>query len=203
MHLSVHSSASAPSPTTTQSRRLDGPLAPSLTPIERSFLQGILSHLPALCALTLPTPASYARVLDGIWSGGTYVCWGRDNREAPVRLCGSGGKGGGGHHFELKSSDATSNPYIALAGIVGVGARAIAKGEQLKTGNCTKPVALMSEEERVSAGVNGVERLPNSAAEARGNLKKDDVVRDVLGAEFVGAYLAVNEVSLPGSQRQV
>ncbi|OBZ77907.1 Protein fluG [Grifola frondosa] len=92
MHFSVHSSK-PPGPA-----RPDARLAPTLTPTERSFLQSLITHLPAVCALTMPTAASYARVFDGIWSGGTYASWGTDQREAPVRLCGPPGH----HHFELK-----------------------------------------------------------------------------------------------------
>jgi glutamine synthetase len=58
-----------------------------LTPFERVFLAGVLDHLPAACAFTLPIRASYARMVDGIWSGGTWIAWGTHNRETPVRLC--------------------------------------------------------------------------------------------------------------------
>ena len=153
-------------------------------------------------------PVSYARVRDGIWSGGTYVCWGRDNREAPVRLCGSergksssdGEEGGGGYNFELKCVDATSCVYVALAGILGVGAHAVEKGALLMSGDCRKPVALMSEEERRAAGVHNAARLPQTIGEARALLRADGVLGEVLGREVVGAYLSVNEVRrVPGT----
>ena len=44
-----------------------------LSSVEKSFLAGVMAHLPSLPALTLPIPASYKRVGDGVWSGGTYV----------------------------------------------------------------------------------------------------------------------------------
>jgi glutamine synthetase len=46
-----------------------------LTPLERAFLAGLLDYLPAACAFTLPIRASYARMVDGIWSGGTWIAW--------------------------------------------------------------------------------------------------------------------------------
>ena len=64
-------------------------------------------HLPALTALTLPQPASYKRVGDGVWSGGTYVCWGTDNREAPVRLCNAACPSS--RNFELRFIDGLAN----------------------------------------------------------------------------------------------
>lgn len=149
----------------------------------------MLAHLPALCALTLPTVQSYARVADGVWSGGTYVSYGTDNREAPLRVCGARGA----RHFELKALDGTANPYVALAGVLGTGARAIAEGRRLEMGECRDmPAALMSEEERVALGVT--ERLPRSIAEARVSLEKDELVMDVLG-ETGKVWVGVSEVS--------
>lgn len=79
-----------------------------LSSFESSFAAGVLEHLPATLAVTLPTPASYKRVGDGAWSGGTYVCWGTDNREAPVRLANATSPSS--RNFELRFLDGTSNP---------------------------------------------------------------------------------------------
>ena len=49
------------------------------------FYAGILRHLPAITAFTYPSEASYDRVADGCWAGGTWVAWGTQNREAPLR----------------------------------------------------------------------------------------------------------------------
>ncbi|KAI0337052.1 glutamine synthetase/guanido kinase [Trametopsis cervina] len=193
-HISVHDTEQKPS-----ASRTDSALAPTLTASERSFLQGVLTHLPALTALTLPTSASYSRMLDGIWAGGTYVVWGSDNREAPLRLCGSprsvDGTSGGGHHFEVKALDATANPHVALAGLLGIGARAIKAGVQLVQRDCDSGAAFaMGEEERRAFGPNGGEvvRMPNSVEEAREAFKADKEVRALLGEEFVEGYLSVN-----------
>ncbi|KAI8986824.1 FLU1-II [Trametes punicea] len=181
-HISVHGPQSSP-------RSADEQLAPTLNPTERAFLQGLLAHLPAVCALTLPTAASYARVLDGIWSGGTYASWGTDNREAPVRLCGPQGH----HHFEVKCVDATATPHLAIAAIVGAGLRGIEDGTLLTVADCTKPAAEMSEGERAAVGLADPVRLPRSIADARKALVADEVLRDVLGGSFVDAYISVNE----------
>ncbi|KAJ6489885.1 hypothetical protein C8R45DRAFT_1138723, partial [Mycena sanguinolenta] len=50
---------------------------------ESQFLAGVLNHMWAVVALTLPTTASYKPMMYGVWSGGTYVCYGTD-REAPI-----------------------------------------------------------------------------------------------------------------------
>ncbi|KAI0826976.1 glutamine synthetase/guanido kinase [Trametes gibbosa] len=186
-HVSVHGA-----PTQLKTRPADEARAPTLTPTERSFVQGLLAHLPAVCAFTVPTSASYARMLDGIWSGGTYAAWGTDNREAPVRLCGPRGH----HHFEVKSVDATASPYLSLAAIFGAGLRGVLEGAPLLVHDCQKPVAEMSAAERAAVGLANPLRLPQNVADARKALAADEVMKDVLGAHFVDTYLAVNEVSV-------
>jgi len=87
--------------------------------VEKSFLAGIMIHLPSLPALTLPIPASYKRVKDGVWSGGTYVCWGMENRESPVRLTNLASPSS--RRFEMCFVDSTANPHLVLAGILSAG----------------------------------------------------------------------------------
>ena len=211
-HISVHPTTSAP----THAALPPSP-TPFLTSPEASFLSGLLSNLPALSLLTLPMPASYARVVDGIWSGGTYVCWGTDVREAPVRLCNASSPGS--RNFELRAIDATANPYVALAGVLGTGARGVRQGAQLKMGDCSvklgtgvtvqgshggpgtvegRTAAELGEEERKAYGIT--KRMPLAWDGARLTMTQSQVVREVLGDKFVDGYLSVNKVrALEGS----
>jgi len=86
-----------------------------MNPLERFFLQALLEHLPGVAVLTLPQRSSYARVGDGLWSGGTFAAWGTDNREAAVRLTGAPDK----HRFEVRTVDGTASPHLSLAAILG------------------------------------------------------------------------------------
>lgn len=179
-------------------------LAPTLSPHSRSFLQSLLTYLPSICAFTLPTQFSYGRMLDGIWSGGTWVGWGIESRESPIRVTGpnapatrSSGNGGG-QHFEVRCIDGTSSPYLALAAILGAGAKGVAENATLSVrgveeGEGAKTIAEMSDKERFEAGV-GSSRLPLTLAEARTRLSGDQGIRDLLSHDFVDKYLSVNEV---------
>jgi glutamine synthetase len=51
--------------------------------------------------------------------GGTHICWGIENREAPVRACPYGD--GREYNFEIKCIDGTANPYLAVAAILAAG----------------------------------------------------------------------------------
>lgn len=57
-----------------------GPNAPEgVNGLQERFMAGILKHMRALSAFTLPNATSYDRLQDGCWSG-VYVAWGIDNR---------------------------------------------------------------------------------------------------------------------------
>lgn len=78
------------------------------------FVGGVLRHLPALCAFTLPDADSYIRVTDDQSSSSTWVCWGTQNRECPLRRVEDG-------RWELRCVDGLANMYLAMAGIVAAG----------------------------------------------------------------------------------
>ena len=163
-----------------------------LSSVEKSFLAGVLAHLRALPALTLPIPASYNRVNDGVWSGGTYVCYGTENREAPVRLTNSASPSS--RRFEMRYIDGTSNPYLVLAGILGAGYLGIQSNLELTISDCPGPqsAAQMSEDERHALGI--VNRMPLNWNEARESFASDTQLSKILGTEFQEKYLAVNKV---------
>jgi len=164
------------------------PKAPTLTPIEAVFLQSVLDSIQAISALSLPTATSYARTGDGMWSGGTYVCWGAENREAPVRLCGNPGS----HRFEVRCVDGTANPYLYLASILAAAVHGIDTGKTLKIASFKEIAATLSKEEREELGI-GERKMPLKLEEAREHLDQSEVLRNGLGDNFVTKYLAVNE----------
>lgn len=103
---------------------------PGLSILEAQFIAGVLDHLQAVAAFVMPTMFSYERLVDGAWAvltpekhskrqGGTHICWGIENREAPVRACPYGD--GKEYNFEIKCIDGTANPYLALAAILAAG----------------------------------------------------------------------------------
>ena len=78
-----------------RNRFYDGSAPDGLSADARSFIAGVLAHLPGLCGLTAPSFNSYHRIVPQYWAG-AFTCWGYDNREAPVRVASSfAGVGGG------------------------------------------------------------------------------------------------------------
>ena len=165
------------------------PKAPTLTPLEAVFLQSVLDNIQAICAFSLPTVASYARMADGVWSGGTYASWGTENREAPVRICGAPGS----HRFEIRCVDGTGSPYLYLASIVAGVIHGLDAGKTLSVAGSLDIAATLGKEKREELGI-GERRLPLKLEDARKYLDQSEVLREGLGDNFVTKYLAVNEV---------
>ncbi|KAJ7678496.1 hypothetical protein B0H17DRAFT_1161305 [Mycena rosella] len=165
--------------------------AAGLSKHESSFLAAVLDHLPAIVAFTLPTHASYKRMADGVWSGGTYVCYGTENRETPIRL--TNATSPASRNFEARFVDGTANPHVALAAIFAGALIGLKSMMELKIQDCPGPksAAQMTEAERHALGIKT--RLPLSVADARTCLLQDSALCEVLGADFVQSYLSVNK----------
>jgi glutamine synthetase len=151
------------------------------------FIAGVLAHLPGLLALTAPSFNSYRRLQPHFWSS-AYTAWGPDNREAAVRVAsGRWGDEAGSVNLELKASDPSNNPYLALGGLIAAGLDGVAR--QLDPG---QPSLIdpgnFSDEERAA---RGIKRYPTSQAEALDNLARDETLLAALGPELSASYLAV------------
>ncbi len=164
----------------------------NLSGIARRFIAGILHHLPALMALTVPTTNSYRRIIPHAWSG-AFCCWGMDNREAAVRVP-THPESPSPTHFELKTVDATANPYLALGAVIAAGLDGIRSCLELGVPVTVDPGSL-SEAERHA---NGIERLPSNLGESIEQLSNDPVLLNALGSDLAQVYLAVRKAEWEG-----
>jgi glutamine synthetase len=170
-----------------RNRFYDGASPDGLSAEARSFIAGVLAHLPGLCGLTAPSFNSYHRLVPQYWAG-AYVCWGYDNREAPVRVASTfRGAEEASTNAELKSCDATCNPYLALGGLIAAGLDGLERGLDPPEPVDVDP-ATIDEPERTR---RGIVRLPATQEEALDALAADTVLLDALGPTLAGAYLAV------------
>jgi glutamine synthetase len=151
----------------------------------RAFVAGLLAHLPALMALTVPSTNSYRRLKPHFWSG-AFRCWGVDNREAAIRVP-SHPKGLGSRHIELKTVDASSNPYLALGAIIAAGLAGVRRDLEPGSPLSVDPGYLSAEQRRAQ----GIEALPASLDQSIEHLSQDEVLLAALGPELARAYLAV------------
>jgi glutamine synthetase len=153
----------------------------------RSFIAGVLAHLPGLCGLAAPSFNSYHRIIPQYWAG-AFVCWGHDNREAPVRVPSVfSGMEEASTNAELKAADASANPYLAVGGLIAAGLDGLEKGLEPPAPVEVDP-ATIDEQEREA---RGIVRLPVTQEEALAALEQDEVLTGALGPVLTQSYLAV------------
>jgi glutamine synthetase len=156
----------------------------SLKEIYEPFYAGILKHLRAIAAFTYSSMVSYDRVVDGCWAGGTWVAWGTQNREVPLRKV-------DGSHWEIKCIDGIANSYLSLAAIILAGVQGVADNETLTLRDCTKDPALLSASEREDLNMSA--RLPRSIQEALEALHQDEELTGLIGSEVVKRYTEIKQ----------
>ena len=158
-----------------------------LSQVGYHFIGGLLAHLPALVALTCASVNSYRRLAPQMWAS-AYTCYGLDNREAAIRICSAlRGDPASSVNLELKPSDSSANPYLALGGFIYAGLDGI-RGKLDPGEAMNVDPATLSEAERAAGGAH---RLPASLAAALDALSADAMLMDALGPLRSTAYLAV------------
>lgn len=158
-----------------------------LSDLARQAIGGILDHLPALLALTTPSVNSFRRLQPHFWSS-AYTAWGLENREAAVRVpTRYWDNPTGSANLELKPSDASANPYIALGGVIAAALDGIDRGLDPGQPIDSDPGTL-SDDERAA---RGIARYPTTAQEALDELERDEVLVTALGPALAREYLLV------------
>ncbi|KAK8118003.1 uncharacterized protein PG998_006284 [Apiospora kogelbergensis] len=153
-----------------------------------NFYAGILNHLRALAAFTYTNPASYDRAVDSCWAGGSWVAWGTQNRETPLRKI-------EGSHWEFKALDGLANPYIAIAALLMAGLDGVASKTSLEQwDDCDKDPASLEPEQRAKLGIT--QALPKNLNEALDRLMEDTTLKELIGEKFVDRYVDVKRAEL-------
>jgi len=169
-----------------------------LSTVARQFMAGVLEHLPGLVALTCASVNSYHRLQPQTWAS-AYRVWGPDNREGALRVASpTKSLQAQSTNVELKASDSSANPYMALGGVIAAGLDGIDRGLELPPPTTIDPHLLSDDERRAI----GAERLPQSLREAIANLRSDQVLLEALGERLAGSYMAVKEADIAAFANQ-
>ena len=132
-------------------------------------IAGILQHAPALTAYTCPSTNSYKRLVPGHEAPVT-ICFGASNRTAVVRIPGYASSPSE-KRIELRSPDATANPYLCYSAVLMAaidGIRRQLDPVQLGFGPYEKNMYHLSEQDK-----KVVKALPKSLSEAAEALESD------------------------------
>jgi glutamine synthetase len=144
------------------------------------FLGGIMTHAPALAALTNPTVNSYKRInapptLSGATWSPNSVTWTGNNRTHMVRVPGAG-------RFELRLPDGAANPYMLQAAIIAAGL----DGLDTKADPGPRRDIDMYQ---FGHSVTDAPKLPLNLLDALRAFEADARLRAALGEGFSAAYL--------------
>lgn len=167
----------------------------ALSDVAASFCAGIVRHMPALVALTAPSPVSYLRLQPHHWSA-AYACLGERNREAALRICPvtalAGSDPAKQMNVEFRATDGTANPYLALAALVMAGLAGVRKALPAPGLVNQDPSGL----DQAALDRLGVVRLPGNLPAALAALRADAMLQLWLPAALRDCFLAVKEQEL-------
>jgi glutamine synthetase len=163
-----------------------------LTDVGESFLAGVLAELPALMAIGAPSVVSYMRLQPSHWAG-AYACWGRENREAALRLvAGTSGDEHATANFEIKCFDQSANPYLVTGAVIAAGLRGVDRALALRPEVTADPASLAERELEAL----GAERLPQSLEVSISALEQSNAIRSAMDPMLFDALLAVRRAEL-------
>lgn len=160
------------------------------------FAAGLMAHAGALCAICAPTVNSYKRLVVGrSLSGATwapaYVCYGRNNRSAMVRVPYG--------RLELRLPDGSANPYLVTAAIIAAGMDGVRR--ELDPGDPANVNIYEAAPERLRE--MGIRTLPQNLGEALDRLEGDEVLQTALGREFSAEFINLKRMEWVEYQRHV
>jgi glutamine synthetase len=134
-----------------------------------------LAHLPAICAITAPSPVSYLRLTPNRWAP-TRIDIVQQDRGAALRVCpvfAADGPDDIARQFniEFRVSDGAASPYMALGAVMFAGADGLRRKLALP------------------ASADTAEALPHSLGRALDNMAGSEAVKAWFGPVFLEAYL--------------
>ena len=137
------------------------------------FIGGLLAHSKEMALITNPLVNSYKRLVPG-YDAPTELTWTENNQNSLVRIPVIRRDG---IRVELRSPDASANPYLVLAVCLAAGLDGIKnKIYPTKSSNC----ATQDTE---------TEHLPETLKDAIEFFEKSSWIREILGEEFCHEYI--------------
>ena len=121
------------------------------------------------------------------WSG-AFQCWGIGNREAAIRVIQE--FDGKIKNFELKTVDASSNPYLALGTVIAAGIDGVVQEMELEDPVQEDPGNILQGNDYK------IKSLPSKLENAIEELEEDKIIMDAMGEKLSRAYIAVKKAEL-------
>lgn len=150
------------------------------------FIAGVMKHIKGITAVTNPLVNSYKRLVPE-YEAPVYIAWSAQNRSPLIRVPHAAGAGS---RVELRSPDPSANPYLSLALVLAAGLEGI-RDKALPPGPVDGNIYEMTSGDRKQRKIG---KLPSDLHEAIEEMKKDALVRTVLGDHIFGKYIEAKEL---------
>jgi glutamine synthetase len=155
----------------------------------RYFIAGQLAHARAMCALLAPLVNSYKRLVRG-FEAPVHVNWGRSNRQALIRVPRLDLRPQSSMRIELRCSDPSCNPYLALACMLRAGLDGI-QHKMILPPAMDENLFLQEDSEWLRPRAR---LLPANLGEALEALREDTLIREVLGESIFEGFLDIKGI---------
>jgi glutamine synthetase len=159
----------------------DADAAYSISRRSAPFFAGVLAHMPAICAFSAPSVASYYRLTPNRWAP-VHADLGVQDRGAALRVAPvfstSPEEPARQFNVEFRVADGTGCPYLALGAIVWAGVDGLARGLTLPAVDAEAPL------------------LPRSLEAALIALEADEGVASWWSAEAKAAYVSFKRAEI-------
>ncbi|QBD79940.1 glutamine synthetase [Ktedonosporobacter rubrisoli] len=160
-----------------------------LSEIGRRFIAGQLAHARAMCAILAPLVNSYKRLVHG-FEAPIFVNWGRVNRQALIRVPRLSTDPQASMRVELRCTDPSCNPYLALAVMLRSGLDGIQRKLELPA-PMDENLFLQEEQERLRRRAR---LLPATLGEALDGLREDPLIREALGDSIYEGFIDAKSI---------
>jgi glutamine synthetase len=159
------------------------------------FCAGVLKHMPALIALTAPSPISGLRLKPHNWSS-SYTWLGEKDREATLRICPTLAFGARDparqYNVEYRAADATASPHLLLTALIRAGLEGITAKAPAPPIFAGDPEALPEAERKAL----GLARLPDTLEKALACLRADATATGWFSPAMIETYVGMKEMEL-------
>lgn len=170
----------------------------NLSAVARHFIAGILKYIPEMSAICNPTINSYKRLVIG-YEAPVYICWATKNRSALIRIPQIDACESSAARAEIRSPDATSNPYVLFAGLLAAGLAGLEEAHHLQV-PIEKNLYKLSQEQVRELDIM---ILPENLTQALSCLRESDFAHRALGYRFVEEFLSLKEKEVLNFNRSI
>ena len=164
----------------------------------KSYAAGLMKYAPEICAVIAQTVNSYKRLVPD-FEAPCYICWGRRNRSAMVRVPMYKPGKEKATRVEFRAPDPACNPYLAYAVMLAAGLKGIEDGLEIPA-PVEQDVYGLTPAQRAELAIPS---LPRDLGHATDLCEASALVREALGDDMFEKFIANKKIEWDNYRVQV